>query len=453
VTLSQSTTAGAELSPPSSQSFRRSKELQQIAHALIPGGAHTYAKGDDQFPVHAPGFIDRGLGSHIWDVDGNEFIEYGAGARTVTLGHAFGPVVEAVHREALRGCNFVRPAAIEVEAAQVFLECVPGMEMVKFSKNGSDATTAAVKLARAHTGRDMVAFCADQPFFSTDDWFIGLSGMPGGIPQAYRELSCTFRFNDLDGVRALFAAHPGRIACLILEGMNTVEPAPGYLQGLLALCHENGALLVMDEMVTGFRWAVGGAQQVYGITPDLATFGKAIGNGFAVSALAGKRDIMERGGLTTDKEKVFLLSTTHGSETVGLAAAIATMRVYRTEPVVETLYARGERLRTGALQAAVASGVGSAFDVIGRPCGLIFVTKNQAGERSQEFRTLFLQEIIRRGVIAPNFFVNYSHTDADIDATIDAVYGALQVYKRALDEGVEHHLVGRPVKPVMRRFN
>src|SRR5579862_4829203 len=177
--------------------FDKSSKLRERAHARIPGGAHTYAKGDDQYPVLAPGFIVRGEGCHVWDVDGNEFIEYGMGLRAVTLGHAFAPVVEAAHRQMLLGSNFSRPAKLEVDLAEAFLALIDGADMVKFAKNGSDVTTAAVKLARAYTGRDLVAICGDQPFFSTDDWFIGTTEINAGIPQAIREMSLKFRYNDL----------------------------------------------------------------------------------------------------------------------------------------------------------------------------------------------------------------------------------------------------------------
>ncbi len=246
--------------------FERSARLRGRAHRLIPGGAHTYAKGDDQYPENAPGFIERGLGCHAWDVDGNEFIEYGMGLRAVTLGHAYPAVVDAVTAQLAAGTNFTRPAPIEADCAERFLEFVGhGDQMVKFAKNGSDATTAAVKLARAHTGRDLVAVCADQPFFSTDDWFIGSTAMPAGIPQAIRDLTLTFGYNDLASVERLFAEHPGAIACLILEPEATVAPVEGYLAGVRRLCHDNGALLVMDETITGFRWHNRGAQHVHGV--------------------------------------------------------------------------------------------------------------------------------------------------------------------------------------------
>ncbi len=431
----------------------RSRALQRRAHELIPGGCHTYAKGDDQYPELAPAFLARGRGCHVWDPDGNEYIEYGMGLRSVTLGHAHPAVVEAVYEAMCSGTNFTRPSPIEVECAEALLAVIPGAEMVKFAKNGSDVTTAAVKLARAYTGRDMVAVCADQPFFSTDDWFIGTTPMAAGIPAATRELTVTFRYNDIASVRALFDRHPGRIACVIMEPATVVEPRDGFLHEVQALCRANGALLIFDEMITGFRWSLAGAQGVYGVTPDLSTFGKALGNGFAVSALVGRREIMERGGLHHPHDRVFLLSTTHGADTSGLAAALATIRVYREEPVIDTLYRQGERLRLGVEQAITAAGVEGFFEVVGRPCNLIFVTRDNAGERSQPFRTLFMQELIRGGVIAPSFVVSYAHGDDDIDRTIEVVHDALRVYRAALDDGVAPYLVGPSVKPVFRRFN
>ncbi len=433
--------------------FARSKDLQKTSHLMIPGGAHTYAKGDDQYPEQSPAFIARGKGCHVWDVDGNEFIEYGMGLRSVTLGHAYEPVVEAAYRQMMLGSNFTRPASIELECAEKLLSMIDGTEMVKFAKNGSDVTTAAVKLARAYTGRDLVAICADHPFFSCDDWFIGTTGMPAGIPQAIQDLTVKFHYNDLQSVKDLFSQYPGRIACLVLEAETVEGPKDHFLHKAQQLCHENGALFVLDEIITGFRLHRGGAQTLHGIVPDLSTFGKALGNGFSISALVGKRDIMQLGGFQHTGERVFLLSQTHGAENHTLAAAIATMKVYEANDVVGFLYRQGERLVTGINKAISEHHLEGHFEVIGKPCNLIYVTKDQQGNRSQEFRTLFMQEIIKRGILGPSFVVSYSHQDEDIDRTIDAVADALVVYRKALDEGVGKYLVGRPVKPVFRRFN
>jgi glutamate-1-semialdehyde 2,1-aminomutase len=431
--------------------FDESKRLRQRAHAVIPGGAHTYAKGDDQYPEDAPGFIARGLGSHVWDVDGNEFIEYGSGLRSVTLGHAYPAVVEAALAAMRHGSNFVRPAPIEVEMAERFLEAVPGADMVKFAKNGSDVTTAAVKLARAYTGRDLVAVCAEHPFFSTDDWFIGTTPMDAGIPRSVVEQTLKFHYNDVASVEQLFAQYPGRIACLVLEAATAVEPKDDFLQKTLALCHKEGAVFILDEMITGFRWNRGGAQSLYGVRPDLSTFGKGIANGFALSALVGRREIMELGGLRTDRDRVFLLSTTHGAETHALAAGLATLAAYQQHGVVAHMARVGEALRTGINQKAQGLGIAKHFEVLGHPANLVYATRDAAGNPSQPFRTLFLQETIRRGLLMPSLVVNFSHKDEEVRRTVEAVGEALVVYKQALAEGVEKYLVGRPVQPVFRK--
>lgn len=429
----------------------RSTALRARAHRLIPGGCHTYAKGDDQYPELSPGFIARGLGSHVWDVDGNEFIEYGMGLRSVTLGHAYPPVVEAVRESLALGTNFTRPAPLEVECAEAFLALIDGADMVKFTKDGSTATTAALKLARAATGREAIAICRQHPFFSYDDWFICTTTMDAGIPPAVHPRTLSFDYNDLASLRALFAARRGqeKPAAVILEPARTEEPAQGFLEGVVALCREEGALLIFDETITGFRWHAQGAQKLYGVVPDLSVFGKALANGFSLSALAGRREIMRLGSRERPEDAVFLLSTTHGAETPALAAAIATMRIYRDEPVVEHLHRQGARLAEGVRQASARHGLQAHVEVSGRPCNLFYGTRGPDGKPSQAFRSLFLQEIIRRGVLAPSLVVSYSHAAADIERTIDAVDGALGVYARALSDGVERHLIGRPSRPVL----
>ncbi|NNE34757.1 MAG: glutamate-1-semialdehyde 2,1-aminomutase, partial [Rhodothermales bacterium] len=394
-----------------------------------------------------------GKGCHVWDVDGNEYIEYGMGCRAVTLGHAYPSVIEAARKELELGSNFTRPAPIEVTCAEELLGMIEGADMVKFAKNGSDVTTAALKLARAHTGRAKIALCGDHPFFSVDDWFIGTTAINAGIPESIKSLSLTFRYDDIADLRALFDRHPGEIAAVILEAAKYSDPSEGYLQAVKDLCHERGAVFILDEIITGFRWDNGGAQKVYGVVPDLAAFGKTLANGFSVSALVGKRSLMELGGLYHDRERVFLLSTTHGGETHALAAAIATMRTYRQEPVIETLNRQGERLRSGLEQVIARHGVQGHVNILGRPSCLVFATLDAAGNRSQWFRALLMQELIRRGVLGPSLIVSYSHSDEDIDRTIDAFDGALPIYARALADGVDDYLVGHPTQVVYRKFN
>lgn len=433
--------------------FERSRAAAARLRELVPGGAHTYAKGPDQYPLDCAPIIARGRGAHVWDVDGNEYVEYGAGLRAVILGHAHPVVDEAVTRALADGVNFVRPGILELEAAEAFLDAVPTMGMVKFAKNGSDVTTAAAKLARAATGRDLVAVCADHPFFSTDDWFIGTTPMDAGIPEAISQLTVTFPYGDLEATTAMFDAHEGRIAALFLEVETAHTPAPeGYLAALVELAHSRGALVVFDEMITGHRWALQGAHGLAGVTPDLGTFGKAIGNGFSVSALAGRRDLMELGGLDTRADRVFLLSTTHGAEATGLAALQATIDVHRREGVADVLMDRGARVRAAVEEVVATAGLSAHVTVSGRDCNLVFGTRDGEGNPSQGFRTLFMRELIRGGVLGPSFVVSAALTDEDIERTAAAVAAAMPAYAAALDSGDPSPWWGGPsVQPVFRR--
>ena len=434
--------------------FDKSKALRPKVHSVIPGGAHTYAKGDDQYPELSPGFIERGKGCHIWDVDGNEFIEYGMGLRAVTLGHAYPSVIEAAYRQMQLGNNFNRPATIELQAAEMLQSLIPSAEMVKFAKDGSTILTAALKLARAHTGRKLVAICSNSPFFSYNDWFIGTTAMDGGVNRAEVDLTVKFNYNDIDSLKQLFAQYPDQIAMVLLEPARTEEPKEGFLQQVIDLSHQHGALVTLDETISGFRFHKGGAQTLYGVTPDMSCFGKAMANGFSLSALTGKREVMELGGLFHNRERVFLLSTTHGAEGPSLAAGIETMRIYRDEPVIEHLYRVGDRLRAGFRQVTADLGVSEYLGIAGRGCNLLYSTHDHEHKPSQPFRTLFMQELIRWGVLAPSFIVSYAHSDADIDHTIEAVARAAKVYKKALEAGsTDGLLVGAPTKVVYRRYN
>ena len=436
-----------------STKFAGSRKMQQRVHQIIPGGCHTYAKGDDQFPRLAPGFIRNGKGCRVWDVDGNEYIEFGLGCRAVTLGHAFEPVVDSVKAELENGTNFSHPAAIELNCAEELLALIPGAEMCKFAKDGSSVTTAAIKLARAKTGRDKIALCADQPFFAVHDWFIGTTAINHGIPKATREMSVTFRYNDPHSLRHVFEKHPQQIAAVILEPAKYADPEDSFLHRVKDLCEEFGAIFILDEMITGFRWANGGAQEYYDIQCDLSTFGKALANGFSASALVGRRELMEVGGLYHDKKRVFLLSTTHGAETHSLAAAIATMRFYQDHPVIEVLMDIGSKLKAGIDEVISKNDVEGFVEIIGKPSNMVFATRDEQGQPSQGFRTLLMQELIRHGVIGTSLVVCYSHDEAAIRQTINAFDAALAVYRRALDEGYRNHLVGRTTQVVYREYN
>ncbi len=434
-------------------SFDRSVAHQRAAHAVIPGAAHTYAKGDDQYPQDLCPVITRGDGCRVWDMDGNQFIEFGSGVRSVTLGHGYRHVVNAAYRAAINGTNFARPHVLELRTADAMLEMIPGAQMIKFAKHGSDATTAAVKLARAWTGRDMIAICTDHPFFSVDDWFISTTEMDAGILESTKKLTVGFRYNDLTSLETLFDANPNRIACVIMEAERDQTPNPGYLNAVKELVAKRGALLVFDEIVAGFRLHTGGGQTLHGVTPDLSTWGKGMANGFAIAALAGRRDIMELGGLTqTERDRVFLLSTTNGAETTSLAACCATLEVYKSRDVIGHIRDVGETIRDGFNAITGSLGIEKLLYADGHPSVLFYVTKDPGGARSQPYRTLFLQELIRRGLIAPSLVVNDAFTEADISHALWAFQGAAEVYARAIQDGsVEKYLLGRSVKPVFRK--
>ncbi|PWN08045.1 glutamate-1-semialdehyde 2,1-aminomutase [Gracilimonas sp. 8A47] len=431
----------------------KSLELQEKAHRLIPGGCHTYAKGDDQYPENSPKVIVSGSGCHVTDADGNTFMEFGMGLRSVTLGHGNRRVAEAAYRASLNGTNFLRPSVLEIELAEEMLSLLPHGDMIKFGKNGSDVTTAAIKLSRAHTGRDLVAVPSNQPFFSVDDWFIGTTDMDAGIPDSVKKMTVQFEFDNLESVKALFEQYPGQIACLIMEPAKYDDPSDHFLHRVRDLCHEHGALFILDEIITGFRWHLNGAQAYYNIQADLSTFGKAMGNGFSVAALIGKRELMEAGGLRHDGERVFLLSQTYGAETGSLAAALETIKIYREEPVIETLWARGRQLESGLRSIIDELSLHDYFTISGKPCCLVFGTNDENKQPSQPFRTLFMQEAIKQGLLLPSLIVSYAHTEKDIERAIEGIGEALVVYKKAIHEGIDKYLHGKSVQPVFRKYN
>jgi glutamate-1-semialdehyde 2,1-aminomutase len=430
--------------------FTASNAHSAAIQALVPGGAHTYAKGDDQYPEGMAPVIERGAGCRVLDIDGNEFVEYGSGLRSNTLGHGFGPVLDAVRSQLGSGLSFARPHRIEREAAERLIDLIPTAEMVKFGVNGSDATTAAVRLARAVTNRDMVAVCRDQPFFSTDDWFIVTTPMAAGIPKLYDQLTVQFPFNDLAGLAEVFEANPGQIAAVVLEAETIQPPAPGYFAGLRRLCDEHGALLVLDEIITGFRWHERGAQFVYDIQPDLSVFGKGMANGFPLSALAGRREVMRLGGFVDDADRVFLLSQTYGAQPWALAAMLAVIDTYQREQIVARLHSTGRQLRERIEQVVADAGLGSYFQLRGRDCNLVYVARDSHGQPSQAFRTLVLQELLNHGILAPSFVVNAAHDLAAVDQTVDAVRQLIPAYQRALEGGIDQLVRGRHVRPALR---
>lgn len=433
----------------------KSNYLRKIAHQLIPGGAHTYSKGDDQFPALSPGFIVKGKGAYVWDVDGNKFLDWGMGLRSVILGHAYQPVLRVAKKQLEQGVNFTRPTPAEIELAKLLVKIIPCAEMAKFNKNGSATTTAAIKLARAYTKKEIVAMPAGA-YNGSDDWGIATTPMKSGIPKTVQKLTATFNYNDIESVKKIFRKYPNKIACFILEPATEVEPKDNFLQKLHQLCRKNGALLIFDEMISGFRWHLKGSQYVYKVTPDLAIFGKAIGNGFSVAALVGKREIMKLGGIQGKQERVFLLSSTHGAEIHALTAAIKTIKELKKKNVINHVNKIGKKLQLELNKINKLNNLDKVIKVTGA-YGSRLATEFHHYKKydSAQIKTYFLQELISQKILFNGYFSpSFSHKQAEVEKTKQAWQFACQKLKAALNNNdLEKRLVGGPIKPVFRKFN
>ncbi len=396
--------------------YARSEAMLERALKSVPLGSQTFSKSLTQLPRGAaPYFVARGRGSRLRDVDGNEYIDFVNGLASVLLGYCDPDVDAAVREQLANGVTFSLSHPLEVEVAEKICECVPCAERVRFAKNGSDATSAAVRLARAHTGRDRVATCG---YHGWQDWYIGSTTRDLGVPDATRALTHPFEYNDVASLEILFERHPGEIAVVILEPMNAVYPADGFLEAVADVARANGAVLVFDETITGFRFARGGAQEQFGVTPDLATFGKGLANGFPLSVVAGSAALM-RG-----MEQIFF-STTFGGETLSLAAARAVLRKMDREPVIETLASRGTAALEGVRRLIEAHEVQDLLEITGHPSWSFLHFQDVAAYSAWDLKTFFIQETLARGILTLGTHnMSYAHTDDDIGRLLE-VYGEL----------------------------
>jgi glutamate-1-semialdehyde 2,1-aminomutase len=434
--------------------FEKGNAVNERFHTLVPAASHTYSKGEDQFPRRSPKLIARAEGAYCWDLDGNRYIDWAMGNRVMILGHAYPAVGEAVKRQIDLGLNFTRPGVLEYELAEYLVDLWPVAEMVKFGKNGSDVTTAAIKLSRAYTGRKYVAVCVDHPFFSIHDWFIGTTPMNAGVPEEVAGLTLKFRYNDIESVESLFRDHPGEIAALILEPVKNDEPRDGFLEKLRELTRRHGTVLIFDEMISGIRFDLRGAHHLRGVYPDLACFGKAVANGFSISVLAGRRDLMDLGGIRHDKRRVFLLSQTHSSETLGLAACRATLDECQRVEINRHTWGYGKALVEGFRRLAAAEGVADHVRIIGFDCNPQILCTRSDGSYWPELHTSFHEEVISWGVLIPWITITYSHRDAELVQTLEALQQGMRKAKKVLENGdVEGSFEGEAVKPVFRPFN
>ena len=423
--------------------FEASMQYLSRAEHVIPLGSQTFSKSRTQYPHGvSPYFITRGQGARVWDLDGNEYIDFVGSLASITLGYNDPHVMAAVQEQLANGVIFSLAHPIEAEVAELICEMVPCAHMVRFGKNGSDATSGAVRLARAFTGRDRVAVCG---YHGWQDWYIGSTARHRGVPKATRDLTHVFGYNDLASLHALLRQHPGEFSAVMLEPMNINAPAPGFLEGVKELAHAHGALLVFDETITGFRFSNGGAQELFGVVPDLATFGKGLANGYPVSAVVGRRDVMKL------MEEIFF-SFTFGGEALSLAAAKATLTKLKTEPVVSTICARGEFLRSGVERILAEANLHDVFWISGHPTWTFLNIRDGRGATAFEIKTLWMQEMIQRGILSVGTHnLSYAHSEADVTTLLTAYSDVLPFIGRVLNEGrLQNSLRCAPLVPLFK---
>ena len=429
--------------PVAARSLRRSAELMSRAEELIPGASQTLSKGPTQWVQGvAPGFLERADGAYVWDVDGNRYLDFPMALGPVILGHRHAAVDRAIIEQLRSGITFTLPHPIEIDVAQRVLALVPGAERVRFAKSGSDATSAAVRLARATTGRERVIVAG---YHGWHDWYIGSTTRNRGVPEIVRALVDTVAFGDLGALEGALERWPKEVACLVCEPVGLLEPEPELLQEMIEIAHHHGTLVVFDEIISGFRLAPGGAQEHFGVQADLVCFGKALGNGMPISALAGPAAIM-------DELRDVFFSGTHGGETLSLAAARATLDVLTSEPVHEHLWRLGRRLQEGVGEAIEHHGVGDWVSCSGAaPWTIVSVRERDPDAATLPAKSLIQQEMLKRAILFNGSnFISYAHTEADIDAAVDAYGAAFEVLAEGLADGIEARLEGPPLTLAFR---
>jgi glutamate-1-semialdehyde 2,1-aminomutase len=390
----------------------------------------------------SPYFAARASGSHLFDVDGNEYVDFINALACVTLGYCDPDVDASVAQQQKNGTIFSLSHALESEVAERIVGMVPCAEMVRFGKNGSDATAGAIRIARAFTGRDHVLTCG---YHGWQDWYIGVTARNKGVPEATRKLTHRFPYNDLEALEASLEELKGQVAAVILEPMNMTPPAPGYLEGVKKLTHAAGTVLIFDETITGFRYARGGAQELFGVTPDLTSLGKGLANGYPLSAICGRRDIM------MEMEEVFF-SFTMGGEALSLAAAKATLDKINREPVIATLRNRGAAIVKGVKERIAHYGIGDFLSSAGDPTWSFLVFTDLGNVTAFEMKTLFLQEIFERGILSLGTHnISYAHSEADVAKLLSVYDEVFAVLRDAVRNGnMRQYLKCEPLRPLFK---
>lgn len=407
------------------RNFKASNRLWERGSQLIPCGTQTLSKCPGQHAKGiSPKYLQKGKGCYVIDVDGNRYLDYSMGILPITLGYAYGPVDRAVQSQLKQGITFSLMHPLEVELAEKLKKIIPCAEMVRYGKNGSDVTTAAIRLARAYTGREKVICCG---YHGWHDWYIATTTRNAGVPEEVKKLSFKFPYNDSSALKKIFESNPKDIAAVILEPVDFTAPNPGFLEEVKEIAHRFGAVLIFDEIKTGFRIALAGMQEYSGVTPDLATFGKAIANGMPLSVLTGKREIMK------EFDRVFF-SFTFGGETLSLAAAMAVIREYEEKGVIGYLWRIGKRLQDGYNELAKKHGILSRTKCGGLPPmnGPVFL--DETGKNDMILKTLFQQETIKHGILfRDRHNISFSHKDKEVDFTLKVYDQVLAVLRKAIE--------------------
>ena len=427
-------------------------------HRIIPGGAHTYSKGDDQFSENAPKLIIKGAGSHVLGDDGIEYLDCGMGLASVSIGHGEKEIVDAVYDEILKGTNFMRPSLLEGVIAEKYLSLIPCHQMIKFAKNGSTVTTAAVKLARAYTGRKLIAVPLGHPFYSYDDWFIGSTVTSHGVPSEISALTVSFKHCSPESLLELFEKYPGQIAAVITEPEKNYcsnctcgHSAADFLHRAIDITHANGALFILDEMQSGFRIDCPGSISKYNLKPDMATWGKGIANGFSFCCLTGTEEVMRLGGIKNfGEKKVFLVSTTHGAESTGLAAVDATIDFFKKNSVIKHNHDIGRSVHQGMKAIVEKHGLTNILHVF--ECDWMPGIDFKDAANALRFKTIIIQEMVKHKVLFQGVFVPcYRHTPDDVETFCQAFEKVIEYLKNHLNNNGPG-LIGEPVKPVFRQI-
>jgi glutamate-1-semialdehyde 2,1-aminomutase/spore coat polysaccharide biosynthesis protein SpsF len=425
--------------------FNKSGSLLKRGKKTIPIAASTYSKSYRYFcEGAAPAILERGLGSHVWDVDENEYIDYVLALGPVSVGYNDKRVNKAIKDQLKKGLSFSLTTELEIKLAEKLIEIIPCAEMVKFVKNGSDATAAAVRLARAHTKRDIILCCG---YHGWQDWYIGTTENDLGVPQSIKKLTLPFPYNNIKALEKLFCENKDNVAAVIIEPISLQLPRPGYLESVKEVTHKNGALLIFDEVVTGFRLSLAGGQEYFGVIPDMAAFGKAMANGMAISALVGRRDI-----LNLIEEGAFI-STTFGGETLAIAAALKTIEILEKEKAFEKFASLGSLLMEGMKKIVLDLNLNNFVEFIGLPFHFGVKFKDIDQLTAFDLFSVFQQEAIRRGILTlgvHNFCL--AHSEEDIKATLEAYTYAFELTKQAIDaSSVDGILRGGKFSPIFKR--